>query len=194
VEEPQLRQDQRRRKQRRRDCSERRRNQWNERDEPDGVLRGEKAGEDQEAGDRRSRRGHESLRAEGATGEEPRDEQNSADLNDPCGHGDRIRERAGEIAGKGERGAADDLGVVRAELVRGEEHRAPEALDLQRALGLCLSAAPETVPADERKRAHHRDHDTAERQERSAELTQANRNAKERQQRRRVHLGGDGEP
>ena len=164
MEEPQLRQDQRGREQRRRGNSERRRNEWDEWDEPDGVLRGEKAGEDQEAGDRRRRRSHEPLRARAATGEEPGDEKDGSHLSDPRRHGNRIGQRAGEIARKCERGAADDLGVVHAELVCGEKRGTPEALDLQRTLGLCFGAAPETVPADERKRSHDGQDDTTERQ------------------------------
>jgi hypothetical protein len=164
VEKPELRQDQRSREQRRRDNPKRRRDEWDERDEPDRVLRREEAGEDEEAGHRRSRRGDESLRARAATGEEPSDEKDSSDLNQPGGHGERIRQRAGEIARKCERGAANDLGVVHAELVCGEKRGTPEALDLQRTLGLCFGAAPETVPADERKRSHDGQDDTTERQ------------------------------
>jgi hypothetical protein len=163
VEKPQLREDERGREQRRRDNPERRRNEWHERDQPDGVLWGEKAGEGEEASDSRSRSGHESLRARAATCEEPGDEKDSADLNDPCSNGDRIRHRAGEIAGKGERRAADDLGLVDAELVRGKEQRPAETLDLERTLRLRLRAAPETVPADECERAHDGENDTAER-------------------------------
>jgi hypothetical protein len=98
VEKPQLRENERGREQRRRDKPERRRNEWHERDQPDGVLRGEKAGEDEEAGDSRSRRGHESLKARAATGEEPGDEKDSSDLNRAGDDGYRIGQRAREIA------------------------------------------------------------------------------------------------
>jgi hypothetical protein len=164
VEEPELGQDERSCEQGRRNDPGRRRNERDERDEPDGVLRGEEACKNQEAGNGRSRRGHESLRARAATGEEPRDEEDGSDLSDPRRHGDRVRQRADQIAGERERRAADDLGVVHAEPVRGEQQRAAETLDLERALGLCLSALPEPVPAHERKRPDNRDDDTDERQ------------------------------
>jgi hypothetical protein len=92
VEEPQLRHDQRSRQQRRCDNPSRRRNQRDERDEPDGVLRREEAGEDHEAGHCRGRRSNKPLRPLVVSGEEPGDEEDSSDLGDARRHGDRIRQ------------------------------------------------------------------------------------------------------
>jgi hypothetical protein len=82
VEEPQLREHQRTDEERRSGDAERRCNERDERNEPDGVLRRQEPSEGEEHGHRRRGGGDEAFPSAVTAGKQPRDEGNPRDLDD----------------------------------------------------------------------------------------------------------------
>ena len=98
MKEPELRRHQRGGQKRRSGDPERRRDQWNEWDEPDRVLRRYEPSEGKETSHRRSRCGDEPLAVTVSAGKEPDHQQHRADLRDAGGNRDPICGRAGQVA------------------------------------------------------------------------------------------------
>jgi hypothetical protein len=98
VEEPQLGQHEGGREQGRGANAERRRDQWDERHQPDDVLRREESREGQEQRHRRRRRRDEPLAHTGsAPREEPDDQENRGGLQHARRQCERIGKRAFEV-------------------------------------------------------------------------------------------------
>jgi hypothetical protein len=95
VEEPQLRDHEGGSQERGGGDPEGRCDQWDERHEPDSVLRRHEPSEDEERCHRRRRRGDESLPSTISAGEEPEDEHDRGHLDDAGDDRDRIGGRTG---------------------------------------------------------------------------------------------------
>ena len=136
MEEPQLPEHECGGEQRRGDKARGRRDQGDEGEQPDEVLRRDEPGEREEARDRGGGGEDQPLARRFSSDEEPGDPEDRGRLKHARRGRERIGKRAGEIPRERRRRAADDPRFVTAEAVGGEEHRAAEALDLERALSL----------------------------------------------------------
>src|SRR4029450_1497662 len=108
--------------------------------------------------------------------------------------GDAVGHPAPKITRERRGRPRDHVGVVEPQLVRGNEQRPAEALELERALGLRINAVPEAVPPEQGKRPYDEDNDAREGEKRTAEPATPGEEAEHRQQCERIQLRRDGEP
>jgi len=139
VEEPDLSQHQRDRRQRGRDDPGDTSDQHHERDEPHQVLGREDLRERQEAGDRSGEGDRQLGPGLASTGIEHPDGGDRGRLEDECRRSDCVRQRAAQVP-PGDAGRAHDVGVVEPEPVEQEQQRGAEALDLKPARRLGAKA------------------------------------------------------
>ena len=198
MEEPDLAEDQRGRKQRARGRPGSSRHEQDERDQPHEVLRREEAVEDEEAGGSCREGEREPLWISSHAGIEGPHGRDGRELEHRHERRDGIRKGAREIAGHRTRRAPHDGRVVQPQPVGGQERRSAQALDLKAPRVLRMEAVPEPARRKQGERRDHERHDPAENEQR-LEDTAATRNGPEvrgrrRHEHERIELRGHRQP